>query len=147
LVRQAEIREERHAEALKKAVDAGFATVQEHEKALAHKTTEIQAARAAEANARSEWLKGENGGREAAAKALETLRELRSSCPEANAMTRKGQFGKLSGSPGLGSWTLTFDVRFTDWEGMKAWLTQNGHRASVDERNVFFEAAAPFHQS
>jgi hypothetical protein len=141
-VRREQVRAERAAEALKKANAAGFATANEHSDHLAA----MKAKAAAERDIRWAWLKGDNGGKEAAAAAVEKMRELRKACPQADGMTRGGKLGKLinSDSP-FGGWAEVFESHVLDNEtrrnGMLAWLLQNGHRAGLDDRHFFFAAA------
>lgn len=146
-VRREKVRAKRAAEALKKANAAGFDTAKEHRDHLAAMAAEEKAKHAAERDIRWAWLKGDNGGKEAAAAALEKMRELRKACPQADGMTRGGKLGKLinPASPS-GGWAEVFESYALDNEtrnnGMLAWLLQNGHRAGLDDRHFFFTAAS-----
>lgn len=146
-VRREKVRAERAAEALKKANAAGFATAKDHSDHLAAQAAESKAKAAAERDIRWAWLKGENGGQEAAAAALEKMRELRKACPQADGITRGGKLGKLINPANpSGGWAEGFESFVLDNEtrnnGMLAWLLQNGHRAGLDDRHFFFIAAA-----
>jgi hypothetical protein len=146
-VRREERGAEIAAEDLKRAQRAGFATAAEHRADIERRTTEAQAAAKAASDARAAWLSGENGGSDAASDALESMRSLRAQQPAANTITRKGNLAilrtaadGLTLSAGCGMAEI-FQEKFNDLEGMKAWLIQHGHRASVDDRQFFFDAA------
>ena len=129
-VRREKVRAERAAEALKKANAAGFATAKEHSDHLAAMAAAKRAEDEKNRSSTFAFLNGENGGKEAAAAALEKMKELRAACPEANSMTRSGKLGtiKVGGHAGLDGWEKIHDLTFSDRIGMQAWLKQNGHR-------------------
>lgn len=144
--RRAERRAEIAAEELKAANKAGYETAAEHEAAIQAKAAEMKAAATKERDARWAWLKGENGGKEAAIAALEEMKALRASCPQADGITRGGKLGKLlNPESSHGGWSEVFESHVLSSDarnnGMQAWLLQNGFRASLDDRHHFFLAA------
>jgi hypothetical protein len=147
-VRKEEISAHHAVEALKEAIAAGFPTVEEHRKARDEAERAAREKLEMQKQARIEWLNGANGGAEAGAAALAKMASLKAANPEANAITRKGRLIKLPVIDGalahasVGPEKLfTENLSHDELEGMKAWLIQNGHRATVDDRSFFFAAA------
>ena len=104
---------------------AGFATAEEHRASIAAEEGRVRA----EAEAKRKAMLADTAN---ATAALNEMRDLRASHPEAVRMTRKMDLFDANEAA---------VATFGNWPGALAWLHQNGFRASVDDREHFFAAA------